>query len=196
MNKNGFSLAEMLISIVVASVLILMVGILATAAGTSFNRVNKQQQIFNDISYGFKLVQNKVRVSTGISKVAKPASTPWRSDKLVIGSAGFGIYRNTRNGGINYRDFAYIPNLAVETTQEHILSIRDDGDLDSNLTMTIIGCDCTHNTSTTYSCSLPSCSGTPKSVTLVVAGKDIVSTISSSNDIKFSVDTTISKRNN
>ena len=187
-NKKGLSLVELLTSIVISSILILLIGILTSTANSSFNKYNREQAIYNDISYGFKLMQNKVRASTVFSKALKPgtpALVDWRSDQLVVGAITFGVYRNLRNGKY-YRDF-----VAATGTQELILSVPDDGDSDNNLLMTINGCDCTRNGPTIYDCTTPpattACSGTPKSATLVLTGKK--------DNIPFDMETTIAKRN-
>ena len=180
-NKKGITLVELLVSMIVASILILTVGVLSSTANRSFKKLTSKQQIYNDISYGFKLTQNKVRASSGIGKVLKPNGTPWRSDKLVIGISEFGIYRNGTS-----RDFVFIPDLSSETTQEKILSVPDSNDSDSNLVMSI-NCDCTRASPTTYNCSNSSCTVTPKSVTLVLTG--------TKDNIPFDMETTILKRN-
>ena len=69
-SKNGVSLVELLVSIVVASILILTIGVLSDIPQKSYKKINSEQQIYNDISYGFKLMQNKVRASSILSITA------------------------------------------------------------------------------------------------------------------------------
>ena len=127
-NEKGFSLVELLVSIIVAAILILTTGVLSSIANRSYYKFNSEQQIYNDISYGFKLMQNKVRSAASMSKITTKPNPPWvNGEQLVIGTAAFGLYQAA--GGTK-RDFAYSANGTAET--EAIFSVPD-----ANLTLTI-----------------------------------------------------------
>ena len=128
-NKNGFSLVELLISIVIASILILTVGVLSSIANSSFNKINNVQLIYNDISYGFKLLQNKVRTSPTISVTAVSGS--WVSPRVTVDAGNFGIYRNTTNNPPT-REFSYDNGI----TREVILSVSDPNNSSTILDLT------------------------------------------------------------
>ena len=93
-NNNGFSLVELLVSIIIASILVLTVGVLSSVANSSFNRLNSEQQIYNDLSYGFKLLQYKVRGSSSIATGNR--ASPWISGKhFLIDGGAFGLYQSS-----------------------------------------------------------------------------------------------------
>src|SRR5262245_40282490 len=86
-NKNGLTIVELLVSILIASILILMIGAMSMIANRSFSKVRDQQSVYNDLSYGFKLLQFKVRAASSIAAGSQPA--PWISgDHFQIGSTG------------------------------------------------------------------------------------------------------------
>ena len=128
-NKNGFSLIELLVSIIVASILVLMIGVLSSIANSSFNKVNNEQQIYNDISYGFQLIQNQVRISPTLSITA--ASGSWVSPRVSVSAGSFGIYRNTTYSPAT-REFSYDNG----TTREAILSVPDPNNSSAVLDLT------------------------------------------------------------
>ena len=94
-NKNGFSLIELIVSIVIASILVLTVGVLSSTANRSYNALNNKQQIYNDLSYAFKLLQYKVRGSTSIAAGNK--ASPWIAGQhfLVGTNNTFGLYQTS-----------------------------------------------------------------------------------------------------
>lgn len=94
-HKKGFTLVEMLVSLVVAGILILSVGVIASVSNNSFIKLNNKQQIYNDIAYGFKLLQYKVRGSTSIA--IGNQTDPWISGQhFLVGSDIFGLYQTNQ----------------------------------------------------------------------------------------------------
>ena len=165
-NKNGFSLTELLVSIVVASILILTIGVLSSIANGSFNKISSEQQTYNDISYGFKLMQNRVRIASSMSKTTTKPNPPWvNSEELVVDNVAFGLYQ--ASGGTK-RDFVYLADKNDETNRETIFTVPDA------------------NLSWTLTCNPSSCSS-PKSITLILTGKK--------DNIPFDMETTVMKRN-
>ena len=109
-NQKGFSLVEMLVSLIMAAILILTVGVISTIANSSFSRLNKEQQIYNDISYGFKLLQYKVRASSSIA--AGNRSAPWVSGQhFLVDNGAFGLYQTSAAT----TDFVYDNGVQRET---------------------------------------------------------------------------------
>ena len=84
-------MTELLVSILIASVLILTIGVMTTVANNSFKKANFRQSVYNDLSFGFKLLQAKVRVANSIATGNKPA--PWISGQhfLINTNATFGL---------------------------------------------------------------------------------------------------------
>ena len=109
-NKNGTSLVELLVGILVSSILILTIGVLSETANRSYNKLYIQQQIYNDISYGLKMLQNKVRI--GGTLVAGNKSAPWVSGQhFLIGSGAFGLYQTSGT----VKDLVYDNGVTRET---------------------------------------------------------------------------------
>ena len=85
-NKNAFSLIEMQVSLVVAAILVLTIGAISSISLSSHNRMRKEAELYADIFYGFKLIQNRVRESSvGVSIVGQ--SNPWTGSRLVINNS-------------------------------------------------------------------------------------------------------------
>jgi hypothetical protein len=120
-NKNAITLIELLIGLILASILFLSVGVLSEIANSSFNKLNKEQQVYNDISYGLKLVQNRLRGSLSpISAGSQPA--PWISGKhFQFGNDTFGLYQSIGSTDLIYDD---------GTRKETILSVPPTGAVD------------------------------------------------------------------
>ena len=119
-NQKGFSLVEMLVSLIMAAILILTVGVISTIANSSFSRLNKEQQIYNDISYGFKLLQYKVRASSSIAEGNR--SAPWVSgEHFLVDTGAFGLYQTNATT----TDFVYDNGAQRET----IFSVPQPGNI-------------------------------------------------------------------
>ena len=109
-NKNGSTLIELLIGLIAAAVLVLTIGVLSSMANSSFCKLNREQQIYNDISYGFKLLQRKVRGASLIAAGNK--SAPWLNGQhFLIGSDAFGLYQTSAT----VTDLVYDNGITKET---------------------------------------------------------------------------------
>ncbi len=121
-NKNESSLAELLISMIIAAILFLTIGSLSSIANSSYNKINKQKEIYNDISYGFKLMQNRVRGAVDTVKKETKPNPPWVGGEwLVADSAAFGLYKDLGN-----TNFVYLANKNDESKRETIFSVPGD----------------------------------------------------------------------
>ena len=125
-DKRAFSLTEMLVSIVVAAILVLTIGVISRISTGTYASLTKEAQVYNDISYGFKLMQNKVRGS-GNHIIIKSVSGSWVSSRLEVGKHTFGIFQNGSN-----REFSYDDGLKREV----IFSVQSSGVL--NLTFSSV----------------------------------------------------------
>ena len=172
MKKNGFTLVEMLVSLIISSILILMVGVLSEIANGTYNKVKKEQEIYGDISYGIKLLQFKMRNSSSIAPGSQPA--PWISGQhFLIGSGIFGLYQTSGT----VVDLVYDNGVNRET----IFSVPQPG----IIAVTIID-SATLNPITTAT----------KSIDLTISGEiDVKTAIAKTNRIKFNMQTTILRRN-
>ena len=170
-NQNGFSLVELLVSIIVASIIILTAGGLSRISLSSFYKALNKQQIHNDLSYGLKLIRNRFRnAETSSVRINTSASNFWLDQKrLEIGNTAFGIYltNNSRE-----RKFVFLPDKSKEINPKdrEEIAIIPDGDFTWTVT-----CD-------------PSCPN-PKALTVVFKR------IKNNNPIPFHMETTIARRN-
>lgn len=165
-NKSGFSLIELLISIIVASIVILTAGGISKISLISYNKELSKQETYNDLSYGLKLIRNRFRnAEAGSVRNYIPASGVWAGQTLLeIGNEAFGIYKPNNT---SQRDFVHLPDKSNANNREVLLTVPDD-----NLVWTIT-CD-------------PTCPG-PNAVTVVISG------IRKKNP--FHLETTIARRN-
>ena len=142
-NKNAFSLIEMQVSLVVAAILVLTIGAISSISLSSHNRMRKEAEVFADIFYGFKLMQNRIRES-GVSISPVPISAPWTSEQILINNVFptndevFGLCRYDpssldplcMNGGSRI-GFVYLPDVS-NNAGEVIFSVPD-----TNLNLTL-----------------------------------------------------------
>jgi len=70
LKNNAFTLVELLVGIVTGAIIVLTIGVISTIALSSYKKVSDEAAIYNDLSYGFKLFQNKIRSSKSITKSA------------------------------------------------------------------------------------------------------------------------------
>ena len=165
-DKNGFSLIELLISIIVASIIILAAGALSHMSLKSYYKSLSKQETYNDLSYGLKLMRGKFR-NAEASAVRKniSASNIWVGKTLLeIGNTAFGIYQANNSA---QREFVFLADKSNENKREVLLT-APEGDLNWTIT-----CD-------------PSCSG-PNTITVVLTGKK--------KKNPFHMETTIARRN-
>ncbi|HEY7710609.1 MAG TPA: prepilin-type N-terminal cleavage/methylation domain-containing protein [Candidatus Entotheonella sp.] len=81
-HQNAFTLVELLISMIVASILMLTIGVLSVIASSSFTRLNREQAIYNDIAYGIKLMQHRIRSAVGITP--QSVGNPWLGRQIEV----------------------------------------------------------------------------------------------------------------
>jgi len=136
-NNKALSIVELLVSLVVASILILMIGILSGVGNTGYVKVINTESIYNDISYAFKLMENRVRSSESMTIQTNPSNPPWKSNRLLVKhekvaggiatltQGAFGLYQAN---GSAAKSLLYVPDTALFdpndlNTFETILSI-------------------------------------------------------------------------
>ena len=120
MNKKAFTLVEMLISLVVVSILILSIGVISSLGVSSYNQAQKQAFLYEDLSFGFKLIQNRARSSKTISQA------PWDDphgmyNKLIVDDEAFGVYHNVEYGK---KELVYLEDNK-EDEREVMISLSD-----------------------------------------------------------------------
>ena len=137
-SSKGFSLTELLISLIITFILILTIGVISNIALASFNRLSSKQQTYNDISYAFKRIQFKVRNASFIATGNK--ASPWVSNEhFLIDGDTFGLYQTSAT----VRDLIYDDGV----TKEKILTVAQPGLINlalnnitsSSVTLTISG---------------------------------------------------------
>ncbi len=140
-NNKGFSLTELLVSMLAATILFLIVGTIATIANTCFNKAEREQQIFKDISYGFKFIQNRVRASSGLQIIA--LANPWQGRQLQINAGGeiFGVCQSGNQTNLVHR-----PNSMTSCDNSDIFFSASGGDA-FNFVLSW-PCDCTDDAAT------------------------------------------------
>ena len=68
--KRGFSLMELLIGLVIATIVTLMVGALANIAFKSYNDLRKQSDVYNDSQFALQMIREGVRQSSSAPSVS------------------------------------------------------------------------------------------------------------------------------
>lgn len=105
MNNRGFSLMEMEVSLVVAAILVLTIGVLSQISLQADTNKRRTAQIYYDLDYAVRMAQNKIRPSSSIQ--AAIGMTNWVGTPLMIDSGAIGLWdANAANGG--KRQFIYM----------------------------------------------------------------------------------------
>lgn len=81
MKKNGFTLVELMAGLFVGSIIVLTIGSASSIAIDSFERNRREAEVYNDIYFGFGLVEHAVRNS---SSVKVPSSGTLIADHLTF----------------------------------------------------------------------------------------------------------------
>ena len=118
--KKGLTLVELLITIIIASILILLVGVIATTAMNSFEGARREDQVYVDAFSGMDLMQSRIRraASTDIS-VVNGSTYNLIGRALIVGSSVFGLLPGTEAGTV---DFVFIPNITNPADMQLILT--------------------------------------------------------------------------
>lgn len=111
-------MVELLVCLVVASILVLTIGVLSDIAMGSHKKARTEAEIYHEIAYGFKLMQNRMHETGSISTV--PAGGSWLSDRLVLGDEAFGLYQNTST-----RDWVHLPDKDDTNNRSLIFSVKN-----------------------------------------------------------------------
>jgi len=122
-NNKAFTLIEMLISLVVAAILVLTCGVMASIGNANYVKVIREGQMHADIAYGFRLLENYVRESQNI-KPPETVGGAWVGARLVVDGGAFGLYQLPGNPNI---DFVHVPDISDETVRDVLISVPDPG---------------------------------------------------------------------
>jgi hypothetical protein len=125
------TLVEMLVGMILMVIMLIAVGAISDVGKQGHQNIATEASIYNDIAYGFKLIQNRIHSTNGT--VAEEAtSTPWIGNRLVVGNHAFGIY--DKAGG--WRDFVYLPDKNDENNRQTILTVLDTDAITGTFTVT------------------------------------------------------------
>lgn len=116
---------------IVAAVFMLIIGAVAHIGHRSYNKLQKEAQIYSDLGHGLKLVRNRVRnSSTNLSIVNAPDGDPrWvGTNVLLVDGGGFGLFQETGSSRV---DFVFVPDINNVNHRDAIFSI-DTADNDQN----------------------------------------------------------------
>ena len=130
-NNRGFTIVELLVSMIVSGILILTIVYISSISRNSYQKVLDEAAVFDDITYGFKLMQNRVHQTSGVT--IESATGSWASQKLVVENGDvdnvFGLYDSG-----NTIDFVYLDNKDYESQREVLFSIPIPSTETPNLT--------------------------------------------------------------
>jgi len=120
--KNGFSLVELQVSLLIASILILSIGMIAQVSTQKYNQYLDEARIYNDIAYGFKMIENRIRESQSLT-IAPLGGVQWKTPMLQLGNngvtEGFAIYQANLNAPFQ---FVRVKNINDLTDMEVLYS--------------------------------------------------------------------------
>jgi prepilin-type N-terminal cleavage/methylation domain-containing protein len=123
---KAFTLAELLVTMIISAVLILMVGSLSQIAFSSQDQIRKERDVYSDLFDGLSRISYLAHKASTLDKVSanawsKPSGVSWNSDILIVGNSAFGFYRP-----VNQKiKFVFIPDKTNHAGIENILENID-----------------------------------------------------------------------
>ncbi len=118
-NQRGFTLVELLSGLVIGLIVILTLGIISTISQRSYQKILRESNLYSDVAYGFKMMQNRVRTASSTS-ISTPGGV-WQGDRLNISGQAFGICQADASATQN---FVYMSTADANCTNpEVILSV-------------------------------------------------------------------------
>jgi len=67
MMEKGFTLTELIIGMLIASILILTIGVMSGVGISSYNKLSKQAEAYNDLYFGVDLIERSIRRAHTVS---------------------------------------------------------------------------------------------------------------------------------
>ncbi len=119
-NQKAVTIIEMLVTLVVASFIMLNIGATLGLCNKYHASLFNQTGIQNDIFYGIKLMQNRIRKSESVTQ--QTASGYWLSSKLICNNRyAFGVYQPS---GSTTKSLVYLPDKNDETQRTNIFTVK------------------------------------------------------------------------
>lgn len=113
---KGTTLIELLVVLVIGLAMLLAIGAISDIGKRTQRNLLGEASIYNDISYGFKLIQRRAHGSV-LDKEGPPTNS-WVGDQLITGNERFGVYTHLRG-----QDFVHLPNKNDNNVRRTILSV-------------------------------------------------------------------------
>jgi len=130
-NRHGYTYVEMLVSIIISSFIVLTVAAVSGVSQRSYHKVMTEAGVYSDITYGYKLLQSRVRGAKSLSIQA--AGGQWCSAHLMInGQQAFGLYQPSAGANI---EFVYMKDVSDPSAREVIFHLASDETMNLNITL-------------------------------------------------------------
>jgi len=117
--NHAFTLAELMISLIVSITIFFIIMTIFGIGKSSYEKINQESQLYNDILYGFELMKNSVRKASTSVTIENWANPPWKSQILVVDNRAFGLYQANSNA---VQDFVYLADKSNINNRKVILS--------------------------------------------------------------------------
>jgi prepilin-type N-terminal cleavage/methylation domain-containing protein len=125
-NKHGFTLVEMLISLLVAAILVIVIGKLSDLAMSSSAKTRKQLEVYNEIMDGYKIMQKHIREASSCGSVT-PGSGTWVGNIIEcppnqpgVNGVAFGVWFDS---GLSMRQLVFLKDKNDNTDREVLLEV-------------------------------------------------------------------------
>jgi len=113
--RQGVTLTELLISMIIGAVLFLAIGVITKIAISANTKNIRETQYHADVAYGFKLMGKQVREAKKIQDIDTPGN-PWVGQRVILtphtgNDRTFGLYNN---GGTGAVEFIYMDDVTLD----------------------------------------------------------------------------------
>lgn len=133
--KNGFTLVELLVGLVIGAVLVLIVGVISETSVGSHERLRREAEIYNDIFHGFNLIKHSVRNGVNVEVVNGTIIGDMVDKDNSFAVTGNFTLREQNNSDLI---FTYTNISTSNTTNNTIIAGVDGLDFDPNQTPELI----------------------------------------------------------
>ena len=137
-NKKAFTLVEMLITLIVAAILVLTMGVLSDLAMSTTTKLRRETEIYNEVLHGYKIMQKHMREASSCAMIT-PSSVSWIGDIVEcpatpgVEGIAFGVWDNAGD-----RQLVFLEDKLDDTNREVIVEVPSNNAFPNN-TLTIGG---------------------------------------------------------
>ena len=84
MDKRSFTLTELVIGLAAGAIVILTIGVISSVGISSSNKLRKEAEVYNDIRFGFDLIEHSIRKAKAKDVTVDEANATLKLDGFLF----------------------------------------------------------------------------------------------------------------